>query len=167
MSEIKVIADGGVVIGVETLQQDGITHRRIVIPGSFVQGEWVSTDLSGEPEEVGDLATELWTEEAVEDFKQRIYEPPHIPTQADYAAAIQQQIDAVAQSRQYDNGATLAGYATDPNPDYANDASIFISWRSSVWGYANAQLALVVSGQRSQPSISDLLSELPQLVWPS
>jgi len=94
-------------------------------------------------------------------------EPPAPPpTQADYAAAIQARVDAVAQAKQYTDGATLAGYATDPNPAYAGDAASFITWRSAVWVYANAQLALVLSGQRAQPTIDQLVGELPAAPWP-
>lgn len=51
-------------IGVKTVT-DGVVHRRVLMPGSFVGGEFVPSNLSGEPEDIQALATETWTPEIV------------------------------------------------------------------------------------------------------
>jgi hypothetical protein len=93
--------------------------------------------------------------------------PPQAPTQADYTAAIQSRVDAVAQAKNYDNGVSLASYKDSTNADWAAEATSFIAWRDDVWGYANAQLALVLSGQRTQPTVDALVGELPAPPWPA
>lgn len=45
-----------------------LPHRRVVVPGSVIDGVWVETDLSEEPPEVAEAAAELWTPEEVEAY---------------------------------------------------------------------------------------------------
>lgn len=92
-------------------------------------------------------------------------EPP--PTESDYANAIQAHIDAVARSKNYADGFALASYVNSTVPAWAAEATSFVAWRDQVWVYAYTELAKVQSGQRPQPTIAELVSELPQIVWPS
>ena len=89
------------------------------------------------------------------------------PTEQDYSNAIQAHIDATAQSRQYANGFALASYVSSTIPTWAEEALVFVEWRDQVWVYAYTELAKVQSGARPQPTIDELVSELPQIVWPS
>lgn len=88
-------------------------------------------------------------------------------TSSAYAKAIQEHIDAAAQSRQYANGFALASYVSSTIPTWAEEALVFVEWRDQVWVYAYTELAKVQSGARPQPTIDELVSELPQIVWPS
>lgn len=87
------------------------------------------------------------------------------PTIDDYKTAIQAHIDAVARAKDYENGFALAGYATDPYAAHADAAQAFINWRSAVWVFTFQTLAVVQSGELSQPTIPDLLAMLPAPPW--
>lgn len=88
-------------------------------------------------------------------------------TQSAYAKAIQEHIDATAQSRQYANGFALASYVTSTIPTWAEEALVFVEWRDQVWVYAYTELAKVQAGTRPQPSIAELIAELPAITWPA
>lgn len=90
---------------------------------------------------------------------------PHV-TEQDYAAAIQSHVDATAKSKGYADGVALAGYSTSTIPAWAAEAASFIAWRDQVWIHAYTELAKVQGGQREQPSIAELVSELPKITWP-
>lgn len=92
--------------------------------------------------------------------------PAPVPTQQDYAGAIQAHIDATAGSRQYQDGASIAGYVASTVPAWQAEAAAFVAWRDRVWVYALEQLQLVEGRQRPQPSVEELLGELPPMVWP-
>lgn len=92
--------------------------------------------------------------------------PPQ-PSQDDYANAISAHITAAAKGRGYDSEDGLASYALSANPAWQAEAKAFIFWRDAVWTYTFQQLAAVISGQRQQPGIEDMIKELPAIVWPS
>lgn len=83
-----------------------------------------------------------------------------------YSNAIQEHIDKTAMSKDYANGISLASYDSSTNQVWASEAQAFISWRDNVWTYAYTELEKVKNGQRPQPTIEQILSELPQIVWP-
>src|SRR5690554_378301 len=82
-------------------------------------------------------------------------------TLEDYERAISRHIDRVAQKRDYRNAEACASYALSTNEQWAAEANVFIAWRDSVWAYVFEQLDRVQNGEREQPTIADLLSELP------
>ncbi|WP_421565206.1 hypothetical protein [Ochrobactrum sp. EDr1-4] len=82
-----------------------------------------------------------------------------------YRLEIQVMIDAKANERQYDSGATLASYVNSTIPEWAMEAQAFVAWRDAVWLYALAELDKVQKGERVHPSIADLLAELPVFEW--
>ena len=90
----------------------------------------------------------------------------HAPTQDEYTAAIQAALDAPAKERSYTDGNTMATYVNSTNATWAAEAQSFVAWRDAVWEYAYAQLAAVLAGEREQPTIDELLAELPEAVWP-
>jgi len=92
--------------------------------------------------------------------------PPLPPLEA-YSAAIQAHIDATAQSRQYADGFALASYVNSTVPAWAAEAQAFVAWRDQVWVYAYTELAKVQAGTRPQPSIAELIAELPAITWPA
>lgn len=84
---------------------------------------------------------------------------------ATYRTAIQSLIDAKAQEKQYDSGATLASYVNSTVAEWAEQAQAFVAWRDAVWVYAFTELEKVQSGEREQPSVEDFLAELPGFDW--
>lgn len=93
------------------------------------------------------------------------FNPP--PDLAAYAAAIQAHVDAAAHSKGYESGFALAGYAASTVPAWADEAAAFIAWRDVVWGYAYGELAKVEAHARTQPSVAELVAELPEIDWPA
>ena len=93
----------------------------------------------------------------------------HVPTliEDDYTVAIQALVDATARSRQYTDGVSMATYVTSTNTSWAAEATAFVAWRDATWSYAYAQLAAVQSGQRTQPTVDELLTEITPIVWPA
>lgn len=89
------------------------------------------------------------------------------PGERQYVDAIQRHMDNAAQTFGYDSVQTAVTYAEEPAwPKFQLEGQGFRAWRSLVWAYAYQQLALVTSGQRTQPSILELIEELPLLVIP-
>lgn len=95
---------------------------------------------------------------------------PEPPTQEEviesFRWAIQAHIDNVAHIKKYDSGTSFASYVSSTNPTWANEALTFVAWRDSVWEYSYSELDKVMSGERSEPSIEEFISELPVIVWP-
>lgn len=89
-----------------------------------------------------------------------------VKQEQNYSNAIQLHIDATAQARQYSDGISLASYDSSTNPIWAAEAQTFIAWRDAVWAYAFTELEKVKNGTRPQPSIEELLAELPVISWP-
>jgi hypothetical protein len=92
------------------------------------------------------------------------------PVEGDYQIAVQSLIDATAAARNYTDGNSCVSYVGDTvNPQWAAEAAWFKDWRSQVWAYVFAQLALVTSGQRTQPTVAALISEITAkfpINWP-
>lgn len=95
-----------------------------------------------------------------------VMEPPALTSQ-DFATAIQTHIDAIAKTRDYGDGVSLASYASSTVPGWAAEATTFIAWRDAVWAYAYQEMAKVEQNLRPTPTISELISELPTITWPS
>jgi len=98
---------------------------------------------------------------AAEDARQRPQD------MAAYAAAIQALVDQTAQAKQFNDGVALASYKDSTIPAWAAQSASFIAWRDAVWVYSNAELEKVQNGQRLQPTIAEILAELPPMVWPA
>lgn len=102
------------------------------------------------------------------------YEPPEpepeppSPEQVieGFRLAIQRHVDSQAISRRYDSGNSLATYVNSTNPEWAAEAVAFVAWRDSVWSYAYTEMDRVLNGDREQPTIDELLEELPKMEWP-
>lgn len=79
----------------------------------------------------------------------------------DYEDAIQAHIDDAARSKLFHDGVTLASYAASTNPQWASEAQAFVAWRDQVWAYAYQELAKVQGGLREQPTVEQIIAELP------
>lgn len=114
-----------------------------------------------------DRVTRIASETELRDVLKPFGLPSPLVTADDYGEAIEAHADAVARSRQYSDADRLASYVNSTNPAWAAEATAFVAWRDAVWGYACAQMAAVQAGQRPQPSVAELVDELPVISWPS
>lgn len=95
--------------------------------------------------------------------------PQHtIPlTVEDFDRALEALLDATAQSRRYDNRITCALRAGYVGPFQA-EGKAFASWMDTCNALAYQIQAEVLAGTRSVPNtVSEFLSEMPEMVWPT
>lgn len=90
----------------------------------------------------------------------------YAPDQAAYQRAIEEHVDAVAQSRGYSGAVSIATYVTSTNQAWALEAAAFIAWRDMVWAHAFEQLAAVQGGQMAPPTLGSFIAGLPAIEWP-
>jgi hypothetical protein len=93
--------------------------------------------------------------------------PPQAVTIADYVHAIETHVDATATAKAYGGTASLASYVNSSVPAWAAEAAAFVAWRDAVWLYAYAEMAKVQAAQRAQPTVAELIAELPVIQWPA
>src|SRR5690242_8980331 len=75
---------------------------------------------------------------------------PPAPTTAQVIAqgelALQNALDAVAQSWGYDNLISAASYANSTVPQFKAEAEVLISWRDQTWLWGGTQRAMIEAG---------------------
>jgi hypothetical protein len=91
---------------------------------------------------------------------------PPAPSLADYGRAISEHLHALARSRGYDDGVSLASYVSDPNAVFRAEALAFVAGRSAVWVYVAQRMAEVQAGAPA-PTLSEIVAELPAMEWPA
>ena len=108
----------------------------------------------GTPEFAGGEWRQTWVVEAI----------PIEQMQAQVGAAVQSMIDAVCTSGvpYFRDIFSARGYVNDPNPAYHARAVALRDWSSSVWTTLDEIQADVMAGNRSLPTLPELLAELPQ-----
>jgi len=79
---------------------------------------------------------------------------------ARFEKAVQAHLDDTAKVSGYDNILSACSYAGHTNP-YQTEGQSFLSWRGAVWSYCYIQIGLVMIGSRSEPSVEELIAELP------
>lgn len=82
------------------------------------------------------------------------------PSEASYIAAVQDMLDTEARRKNYDNILSACSYAGAPNPFQAEAVS-FVQWRGDCWSRCYAILADVQASRRTQPTVAELVAELP------
>jgi hypothetical protein len=94
------------------------------------------------------------------------YQPPPI-TLKDYDIAVEKHLDSVADAAGYydplgriPNIDRACAYAAYEN-EYQAESQAFVAWRASVWAKAYEIQQSVENGERDQPTIEELISELP------
>lgn len=90
-----------------------------------------------------------------------------VATIIDYENAIQNLVDNTARERQFRDGVTLASYIGSTKANWAAEAQAFVAWRDNVWFYAYGELAKVQAGERQQPTVEQLLTEIAPVDWPA
>lgn len=102
-----------------------------------------------------------------EEAAQLLAPPP--PTPQELLKAIEQAIeihmDAVAQSKRYDNRDSCRLYAGYVNPFQA-EATAFGEWVAQCWLVSNQAQAAIIAGTRTIPTPAEAILELPVMVWP-
>ena len=78
---------------------------------------------------------------------------------------VQNVLDAKAHEQEYDDGFTLATYATSTNERYRNQANQFIAWRDNIWDKCYEILNAFKAGEIEMPTIEYVLERLPNLEW--
>ena len=84
----------------------------------------------------------------------------------DYEDAVQKYLDETVQQKGYDNVYTCLSYKGDPDPIFSAEADAVLAWRSQVWRTAQGILNRWESRQIQQPTISQVIAQLPTLTWP-
>lgn len=155
----SALEDDGIIASLVCRDEAGKTWRRTIAPGS---------DLSWLPAAVRDAILPLMTPERAAAYAASVVEvsPAGPLTADDYAAALQEHIDATANTRGYGNGVMLASYAASTNAVWAAEATAFIAWRDAVWLAAYTELAAVQSGAHPAPTIAAFIAGLPAIAWP-
>ena len=100
-----------------------------------------------------------------------VFTPPVVPapTQEEIALAMERAIDAhidsVAQAKGYDSRITATLRAGYSNPWQAEGIA-FGQWMDSVYAYCQQVQVDALAGNRTIPTIEELIAELPEMVWP-
>lgn len=86
---------------------------------------------------------------------------------SEIVTAVQEQLDAAAQSKGYDNGEMLATYATDPDPEFGAQGRAYVAWRGKCWRKCYDILDQVIAGELEPEdvTVSFVLGALPPLEW--
>lgn len=85
---------------------------------------------------------------------------------------IDEMLNSGARARGYENILTCVSYRGEaPLADlyaetFRQEGNAAYEWRSSVYSYCYAQLALIETGKRAVPTIEELKSEMPSANWP-
>lgn len=102
-----------------------------------------------------------------EEVDAHLAEPPPTPEQIIEAmrVAIQAHMDAATKGYGYDDIKAAVTYADEPAvPKFQAEGRAFRAWRSLVWAHAYGVLDEVQAGDREQPTVEELIAELPELV---
>lgn len=87
--------------------------------------------------------------------------------QSAIVAEVQKHLDNTAISMGYDDIKTAVTYADEPAVlKFQTEGQALRAWRSLVWEKCYAELARVVSGERTIPTPEEAIAELPVFVPP-
>jgi hypothetical protein len=94
---------------------------------------------------------------------------PPAPVIEDYERAVSAHIEATARECRYSSSVSIVTYLTSTVSQFAAEAQAFLLWRDAVEVYAYAQLDAVLAGQRTQPTVEELIDEIKTqhpITWP-
>ena len=83
----------------------------------------------------------------------------------EYENAVQDHLDATAQSKGYDNTYTCLSYLASTDETWKQESNIFNAWRDAVWRKCHEILDAVTSGALQPPTVDELLDMLPEIEW--
>lgn len=81
--------------------------------------------------------------------------------------AVQQRLDAFAQTRNYDGILSACTYASSTVPKFAAEGQYAVNARDATWATCYQIMSAVMEGKRPMPTVEQVLSELPLLSWPN
>ncbi len=79
---------------------------------------------------------------------------------------IQQRLDYEAKSHGYDSMLSLCSYGLSSNAKFAAEARAGLDWRDACWETALDLLEKIQAGEEPIPENDEILSMLPEMVWP-
>lgn len=82
-----------------------------------------------------------------------------------YEIAVQNHLDATAQSRGYDNIYTCLSYLNSTDEVWRTEANIFNAWRDAVWRRCHQILNAFMAGEIEQPTVEEVIALLPEIDW--
>ena len=82
-----------------------------------------------------------------------------------FTDAVQQRLDAFAQTRGYDGIMSAASYYGSSNPKFKAEADRAIQLRDNTWAICYTILDDVLAGKRPIPTLDEIFVELPELTW--
>ena len=83
-----------------------------------------------------------------------------------YKQAVEQHLDTVAQERDYGSILHLCSYPPSGNPTWKAEGEAGVAWRDAVWAHCYQMLDDIANGERSAPTMDELVEELPEMEWP-
>lgn len=118
---------------------------------------------------VYDLETNCW--KATWSIEEQVRTPEEIHSEqtrilTQLTEAIQEFLDTKVRERNYDGILSLCTYAASTIEKFRLEGQAGVNWRDSCWATAYHIMDEVLTGQRPIPTVEELLSELPKLVWP-
>lgn len=84
---------------------------------------------------------------------------------SDLIKAIQNHLDTEAQAHFYDGILSLCSYDTSANSKFGAEGRAGVIWRDACWALGYQVMADVEAGTRTIPTITELLAEMPEMVW--
>ena len=81
--------------------------------------------------------------------------------------AVQQRLDAFARTRNYDGILSACTYASSTVTKFAAEGQYAVNARDATWATCYQIMSAVQEGQRTFPTVEEVLSELPLLSWPN
>lgn len=111
----------------------------------------------------------LYSRELGPDLGERAAPETSVNEQTEYSEAvmasarqlINEQVEAYARSKGYNDAASFASYVPSTVEAWAAEAKAFVEWRDAVWVSAYSQMAAVQQGA-PLPTAEELLASLPQ-----
>lgn len=80
---------------------------------------------------------------------------------------VQGHLDGTASTRGYDGIMSACTYATDTHPPFMAEGQACVNWRGEVWAKCYQILGEVQTGARPMPTVTELISLLPVMQWPT
>ena len=83
-----------------------------------------------------------------------------------YGDAVQSHMDAECHLHVYEGILSLCTYVTSPSTKFSTEGQAGVVWRDACWAHTYGALAEVKAGVRTEPTVEELIAELPAMVWP-
>jgi hypothetical protein len=122
--------------------------------------------VSCEPKEVDGVVYGMEAVELSADELQAIMKSKVAKVKAEITQAVQQRLDAFAQTRNYDSILSACTYASSTVPQFSYEGQQCIDLRDATWGALYDIMRGVETGSRAMPpGYSDIEAELPVCEW--